>query len=122
MPPNSSYSSTLGEEIQSLHTRNQRWLQATRVVQSVVGVIAIPLTSAVCSKAAIVFTQRSSKREKLSLRKMVTLANHGWTDPEVYAKLLFGGFRRYASSLLLFAIFLNVLGMFKASTIKPSLS
>ncbi|KAF8809808.1 hypothetical protein BYT27DRAFT_7187068 [Phlegmacium glaucopus] len=41
----------------------------------------------------------------------MALADKGWTEPKLYAKLLFsGGFKRYGSSFLFFAILLNILG------------
>jgi hypothetical protein len=115
--PNSLLSDTLigtyDANPRSLFAHNEKWLQAARVVQTIVSVVTIPVVSAVCSKAAVVFTQSSSKRRNLSLRKTVTLASHGWNEPRVYARLCRGGYRRYGSSLLLLAIFLNILGTFQ---------
>ncbi|KAF8812036.1 hypothetical protein BYT27DRAFT_7088253 [Phlegmacium glaucopus] len=94
--------------IHSLFVENQRWFRVARVIQSIVTVLTIPLTSAVCSKAAVVFVQRQSG---LSLRQAMALADKGWTDPKLYAKLLFSsGLKRYGSSFLFLAILLNILG------------
>lgn len=98
---------------QSLFARNENWLQTVRVVQALVSVLTIPVVSAVCARAAVVFTQSSSKRGGLSLRKTITLASRGWNEPKVYARLCKGGYQRYGSSLLLFAVFLNILGTFQ---------
>ncbi|KAF8801745.1 hypothetical protein BYT27DRAFT_7261657 [Phlegmacium glaucopus] len=92
----------------SLFVENQRWFRVARVIQSIVTVLTIPLTSAVFSKAAVVFVQRQSG---LSLRQVMALADKGWTEPKLYAKLLFGGgLKRSGSSFLFFAILLNILG------------
>ncbi|KAF2229483.1 hypothetical protein EV356DRAFT_455776, partial [Viridothelium virens] len=99
-----------GFDIQSLYEKNQKWLESARVIQSIVGVLTIPLTSAVCSKAAVVFTQQPSKRTNLSLRQMVVLSNRGWNDPAIYGRLFSGDLRRYGSSFLSLAILLNILG------------
>lgn len=101
----------------ALFDRNEDWLRTVHVIQSVLGIVTIPLTSAVCSKAAVVYIQNVRKRGKdLSLRKTIALASRGWTDPEIYVRLCKGGNRRYGSSLLLFAIFLNILGKLSSMT------
>lgn len=40
----------------------------------------------------------------------MALADKGWTDIEILTKLVFGGWNKYRSSLLHFALFLNLLG------------
>lgn len=40
----------------------------------------------------------------------MVLADRGWTDPTVYARILSGGFKQYATSFLVMAICLNILG------------
>ncbi|KAF8815773.1 hypothetical protein BYT27DRAFT_7224704 [Phlegmacium glaucopus] len=95
--------------IHPLFVKNEQWFRMARFIQSIVTVLTIPLTSAVCSKAAVVFIQRQSG---LSLRQAMVLADKGWTEPKLYAKLLFasGGLKRYGSSFLFLAILLNILG------------
>ncbi|KAF8812041.1 hypothetical protein BYT27DRAFT_6431049 [Phlegmacium glaucopus] len=103
-----AYGDIPGWKMHLLFVENQRWFRVARVIQSIVVVLTIPLTSAVCSKAAVVFVQRQGG---LSLRQAMTLADKGWTEPKLYAKLLFsGGLKRYGSSFLFFAILLNILG------------
>jgi len=46
------------------------------------------------------------------MRQLMTLADRGWTDLDTVAKLIFGGWKRYGSALLLMAILLNVLGKY----------
>jgi hypothetical protein len=50
------------------------------MVQAVVGVLTIPLTLAVCSTAAVIFTQSGSRQWKLTLRHTMTLADKGGTE------------------------------------------
>lgn len=95
-----------------LYQKNERWFQATRVLQSIVSVLAIPLTSAVCAKAAVVFAQRSSRRTSLSLRQTMALADKGWASPAIVMRAgTPQGFKRIGSSFLLIAIVLNLIGL-----------
>ena len=96
----------------SLYDKNQRWYHTARVIQSIVGVLTIPLTSAICSSAAVIFMQR--RQGGLSLRQVMTIADKSWTDILTIIKTFpfFGtkGWKRYGSSFLLLAIVLNLLG------------
>ncbi|PYI08676.1 hypothetical protein BO78DRAFT_395536 [Aspergillus sclerotiicarbonarius CBS 121057] len=103
----------------ALYVKNERWYHAARVVQSIVSLVTLPLTSAVCSSAAVIFMQRRqwlSSRD-LTIRQTMVLADKGWTDLLTYARLHFvsSGWKRYGSPFLFFAIGLNGL----ASTIGP---
>ncbi|KAL1583328.1 hypothetical protein WHR41_08048 [Cladosporium halotolerans] len=95
--------------IYSIFTRSDRYLQAAQSVRSATTLVTIPLISTICSKAAVVVTQRR-RRQTMSLRQTMTLADRGWTDPTVYFRLLSGGFKQYATKFLVLAIFLNILG------------
>ena len=104
---------TLGySDLGHLYSKNQRWFQATRVLQSIVSVLAIPLTSAICAKAAVVFTQRSSRRTSLSLRQTMALADKGWASPATVLRASTPqGFKHIGSSFLLIAVVINLLGL-----------
>ncbi|KAI7553386.1 hypothetical protein KC331_g1262 [Hortaea werneckii] len=93
----------------SPYVRNEEYFRHARVVQALTSVLTIPLTSALCSKAAVAFFQRRASMG-LSMRKLTTMADRGWADPETISKVLLGGWQKYASSFLVFAILLNVLG------------
>jgi len=95
---------------QALYTRNEQYFRASRVIQAIVGVVTIPLTSAVCSKAAVAFIQRRKQSLGFSMRQLMVLADKGWTDPNVLGRVMFAGWKRYGSSFLLAAILLNLLG------------
>ncbi|KAK4892612.1 hypothetical protein LTR27_008888 [Elasticomyces elasticus] len=90
---------------------NERWYQAMRVIQSIVGVLTIPVTSAVCSSAAAAFAQYRKGSVGLSMRQLMVLADRGWTDPRCILQLLtWSGFKRTGSIFLVLAIALNILG------------
>ncbi|KAK3658838.1 hypothetical protein LTR56_001709 [Elasticomyces elasticus] len=105
----SAYGWTGPSVIHSFYTKNEAWLRAAQVMQSIVAVLTIPLTSAVCSKAAVAFLQQRTN-SNISLRQTMVLADRGWTDPIIYFKMLAGGFKRYGTTFLLGATILNILG------------
>ena len=69
---------------------NDRWRKAANVISTIVGSISIPVTSAICAKAAAVHCQRRSdgKPPPLSLRQTLALADKGWSDFGVLRSLL----------------------------------
>ncbi|KAJ7051148.1 hypothetical protein C8F01DRAFT_1175969 [Mycena amicta] len=94
----------------ALYLNSAKHFRAARILQSVVSVLTIPLTSAVCTRAAVVFLQSGRRSERMSMRKAMALADESWTDLSVIASLFVGGWKRYGSSLIVFAIFLHALG------------
>lgn len=105
-------SSKNATELQAMYRRNERWYKAAQVIQSVVAVLTIPLTSAVCSSAAVVYLQCRTKAQPptFKLRHMIVLADKGWTNIETYYRLITGQWSRYSSTFLLWAVILHVLG------------
>lgn len=63
--------------LDELFAKSERYLRAARIVQSLVSVLAIPLTSAVCSQAAVVYIQRKRIGKRLTLRQSMALADRG---------------------------------------------
>lgn len=90
----------------------ERLLRASRVCQSLASVLTIPLTSMVCSCAAVAFLQRRAKQSwhVPTLRQSTALADKGWNDPVLITKLIAGGWKRYGSVFLVFALVLNLIG------------
>ena len=84
--------------------------RATRTIQAIVAVLTVPLTSAVCSAAAVVFAQSKRKERRLTMRQMMVLADRGWTDPTTIVKLLIGRGKPLSSSMLICALLLNLFG------------
>jgi hypothetical protein len=111
-PPPNALSITVPEYLDWFFARSEKYLRAARIVQSLVSVATIPLTSAVCSQAAVVYIQRTRGANRPTLRQSMALADKGWTDITILKNLLFGSWNRYRSSLLLFALFLHLLGGF----------
>ncbi|KAF7134168.1 hypothetical protein CNMCM5793_005847 [Aspergillus hiratsukae] len=103
-------STTVPEYLDALFAKSERYLRAARTVQSLVSVLTIPLTSAVCSQAAVVYIQRKRGDKRPTLRQSMALADKGWTDLILLKNLILGGWNKYRSSLLLFALFLHLLG------------
>ncbi|GIK06324.1 hypothetical protein Aspvir_001971 [Aspergillus viridinutans] len=101
---------TVPEYLDALFAKSERYLRAARTVQSLVSVLTIPLTSAVCSQTAVVYIQRKRGDKRPTLRQSMALADKGWTDLVLLKNLVFGGWNKYRSSLLLFALFLHLLG------------
>ena len=94
------------EHIPSLFAKNEQWYRAARVIQSIVGVLTIPLTSAACSRAAVIYSQQS---RKLNLRQLIALADKGWTDPATWLRTLFAP-QRYGSFCLFGSMAIILLG------------
>jgi hypothetical protein len=101
---------SISENLNQFFDKSERYLRAARVVQSLVSVVTIPLTSAVCSQAAVVYIQRKRWRNGPTLRQSMALADKGWTDIDLITKLILGGWRKYSSALLLLGLFLHLLG------------
>ncbi|KAK2608869.1 hypothetical protein QQS21_002582 [Conoideocrella luteorostrata] len=93
-------------------TSGEEYVKAARVLQAIVSVLAIPLTSAVCSQAAVVYLQRAGQNEPgPTLRQTMVLADKSWTEPLIVLKLLFSrDWTRRGSLFFYVAAFLTVLG------------
>ena len=77
-----TYYDQVGNYTRSHYETTDNWRKAASIGLSVLGVISIPVTSAICAKAATVYCQRRSddKAPSLSLRQMLALADKGWSD------------------------------------------
>lgn len=74
------YDTRSKESTDELHVklvRNDKLYRAARTIQTIVAVLTIPLTSAVCSAAAVVFVQTKTRQRNLTMRQMMTLADKG---------------------------------------------
>ncbi|KAK7031726.1 hypothetical protein R3P38DRAFT_826216 [Favolaschia claudopus] len=94
----------------ALFVNSEKHFRAARIIQSIVSVLTVPLTSATCTRAAVVFLQSGRRSGRLTMRQAIALADGAWTDIPLVLRLLFGGWKRYGSSLLVVAILLNALG------------
>ncbi|KAJ7441120.1 hypothetical protein FB451DRAFT_1441581 [Mycena latifolia] len=92
-----------------LYVRSEEWFRAARVLAAIVATLTIPVATSVCTRAAVAFHQR----QRLTLRQTMTLANKAWIEPVTWLRLVGAGFTgrgSFASSFLIAAIFLNLLG------------
>lgn len=99
-------------QLRAKYAKSEKIYGAARTLQAVVSVLTIPLTSAVCSATAVVFTQFQKRATHLTMRQMVTLADKGWTDPKIIWNVLTGRGKQQISSLLIFALLLNIFGSY----------
>ena len=67
-----------------LYPRNEKRYLAAQVIQSIAGLLTIPLTSAVCLAAAVVFARRHDKDSNKTMRKLLALADKRWIDTSLY--------------------------------------
>jgi hypothetical protein len=106
---------TSGESQRYRYIANERWYTAARFIQAGVAVLTIPLTTTVCSYAAVVYLQHVPSRSEpdITLRQMMSLADRGWTDLTLFTNLLISpskNWKRYGSRFLAYAILLHILG------------
>ncbi|KAJ5827341.1 hypothetical protein N7447_004104 [Penicillium robsamsonii] len=59
------------------------WVAAVRTLNSIAGVITIPVISALLAQAAVVYTQKRKINQTLNLRQTFVLADRRWSDPTV---------------------------------------
>jgi hypothetical protein len=64
-------------DLVQLFRDNERWIQATQVLAAVLGVLMIPMTTAVCAQAAAIMATTGSNgtRRGITLMRTLTLAN-----------------------------------------------
>ncbi|KAL4902363.1 hypothetical protein BDW74DRAFT_158397 [Aspergillus multicolor] len=103
----SNYNSYDPRENQAAYAKSERWYHAARVIQAIASVLTLPLTSAICASAAVIFMQRE---KRLTIPQLMSLADRGWLDWATYGRLVHA-WERYNSSFLLLAILVNLLGM-----------
>lgn len=103
------------KHLNEFYNKSEEYLRAARVVQALVSVATVPLTSAVCLQVAVVYTQQKRTSNGPTLRQSMALADKGWTDPILLGNLIFGGWRKYSSALLILSLFVHLLGEFKSS-------
>ena len=107
-----TYYDTTGQFSRGQFEQNDRWRRVSRVGLQVLATLSIPLTSAVCARAVVVYCQQSSNKSQhtISMRQTLVLADKGWLDPNIWMNLCgpMGG--RIYSPLLILSILLCGLG------------
>lgn len=84
---------------------NERYIETAAVLQNIVLVLTIPVTSAVCSMAAVVYMQSVPMRKSLNVRQLMALADQGWISPRIWARIF-----RVGSAPLYIAFALTLIG------------
>ncbi|KAJ5176634.1 uncharacterized protein N7482_002511 [Penicillium canariense] len=84
--------------------------RSARVIQSILSVIILPWTSAVCAHAAVIFVQQQKDSMGLTMRQVMTLADRRWLDFSLLLDVCGGAWKQHGSHLLLLAITLHFLG------------
>lgn len=87
-----------------------RLYRSARVIQSILSVIILPWTSAVCAHAAVIFMQHQKDSMSLTMRQTMALADRRWLDFSLLSDVLGGTWKKHGSLLLLLAIILHFLG------------
>ena len=112
-----TYFDQVGNYSSSQYKRSAGWRKAAGVGSSIIAAIGIPVTSAICAKAAAIYCQRRSdaKAPPLTLRQMLALADKGWSDGAVLWDVLRPSTsRRIRSPLLILSAVLVGIGKWKA--------
>lgn len=92
------------------YVTNDKLYRAIRILQSVVAMLTIPTTSAICSQAAVIFIQRKRFNVGLTLRQMMVLADKGWTEIGLVSDIIHEGWKMFGSRFLLVAVAIHILG------------
>ena len=81
-----SYYDTTGRFSRGQYEQNDRWRRVSRVGLQVLGTLSTPVTSAICSRAVVVYCQRSSNKRQpaVSMRQTLVLADKGWLDLKIW--------------------------------------
>ena len=93
------------KDVAPLLAKHERILRAAQILQSVVALLTIPITSAICSMALAAYIQAGSSRTKLNLRQTMALADQGWISPRIWAR-----YSKVGSLPLCFAFALTLIG------------
>ncbi len=87
-------------------TRHKNAIRVAQILQAVVALLTIPITSAICSMALAAYIQTGSPRTKLNLRQTMALADQGWISPRIWTK-----YSKVGSLPLYVAFGLTLVGM-----------
>ena len=89
---------------------SEKWVPTVRVLRAIAAVFTLPVASAVCASAAVVFVQRNAGKSRLNIRHVMVLADRAWADPASWGPA-FLSWKRYGSAFLILTILFNILGI-----------
>ena len=91
--------------------QNAEWFRATKILLAITNTLIIPLTSTVCASAAVIYVQNFGRRRRFTMQHTATLADKGWSSPQVWLSLLkIEGWKSRGSYFLVFAMGFHALG------------
>lgn len=92
--------------------RFENWATAINVLNSISGLITVPILSALVAQAAVVYSESHLSRKDFQLEHLVALADRVWTNPVVLGKTWEWKGRQpiHVRNLLHFAAVVIVLG------------
>jgi len=76
----SSYLKQRGQISPDVLATAHAWMVVVRMLNSIAAVVTIPVLSAILAQAAVVYTQRRSLQQNLSMRQTLALADRSWQD------------------------------------------
>jgi hypothetical protein len=82
-----TYTETESSRGERRFATNEKYYTAARILQSVVGLLTIPVTSAICSIACVAYMQTGRLRKSLTLRQAMAMADQGWINPRMWTRL-----------------------------------
>ncbi|ORY14675.1 hypothetical protein BCR34DRAFT_560048, partial [Clohesyomyces aquaticus] len=99
------------DDIQKRYDNNEKYIRAAQVLRSIVTLLTIPVTSAICSMAAVAYMQggTGNGRRSLSLGQLMALADQGWISPRTWSRILDNG-AKVASLPFFVALALTLIG------------
>ena len=107
------YFDQTGSYTREQYQKSNNWRRVAKLGQSIASVLGIPITSAICTEAAVVYCQRrdDTKEPRFTIRQMLALADRGWADSATLFNILRPSTRRrITSALLLFSSGLVCIG------------
>ncbi|KAK0369752.1 hypothetical protein CLIM01_12897 [Colletotrichum limetticola] len=103
--PSNKYTVGFTADVEDSINKNSDWYQGIEVLQSVLTVLTLPLTTTVPSAAAIIYVQRRS--QKLKLRQVIALGDQGWSDAVAVLK---APWEKCNTVFLILAVLVYVIG------------
>jgi hypothetical protein len=71
------------------YQQQRGWARAIPIMNAFAAILSIPVTSTVLAQAAVVFAQRRTPDQQLSVRHLFSLADRAWLDWGMLHKMLY---------------------------------
>jgi hypothetical protein len=93
------------------YTMDGNLYRSARIIQSIASVLILPLTSAVCAYAAVIFVQKQKENSSMTMRQVMNLADRRWMDGSLVRDIISGSWKQHGSAFLALAIFAHFLAL-----------